>query len=314
MPRDHRSAYVFVLGVGRCGSTLVHEVLARHPDVAFVSNVEDRLSLGRAVGSWNGSLYRRLPPSFSQKGRLRFAPSEAYRALEREVSPMLSAPARDLVADDASPWIALRLRRFFDERAAAQGRRVFLHKFTGWPRVGLLHRVFPEARFVHVIRDGRAVANSLLQMHWWRGYGGPEAWSFGPLSEADRREWVEAGRSFAVLAGLEYRILMDAFEAVRREAPGEAWREVRYEDFVAEPRATTRELLGFMGLEWSPDFERGFRRYRFDMGRTDAFRNDLPIGDVAALERVLAPTLARYGYIQRQDRTAEGDIARTERG
>ncbi|MEY2426226.1 MAG: hypothetical protein QOI61_1798, partial [Actinomycetota bacterium] len=41
--------YGFVLGTGRCGSTLVHELLARHHDVGFLSNIEDRLPLPAAV-------------------------------------------------------------------------------------------------------------------------------------------------------------------------------------------------------------------------------------------------------------------------
>jgi nucleoside-diphosphate-sugar epimerase len=35
--------YAFVLGTGRCGSTLIHELLARHEGVGFLSNLDDRL-------------------------------------------------------------------------------------------------------------------------------------------------------------------------------------------------------------------------------------------------------------------------------
>jgi len=88
------SGFGWVLGTGRCGSTLVHEVLARHPGAGFLSNVEDRVAVpgvGRAMER------RRLPPvpdRLNPKGRLRYAPSEGYRLLEREVSPLLSQPSR----------------------------------------------------------------------------------------------------------------------------------------------------------------------------------------------------------------------------
>src|SRR5262245_34783722 len=149
----------FVLGTGRCGSTLVHEILARHPDVGFVSNLEDRLPLRPLPTRFTNDLYRRVPDSFTVKGRLRFAPSEAYHALDREVSPMISAPVRDLLAEDVTPWVERRFRAFFLRRAEIQRRPLFLHKFTGWPRAGFVRRIFPEARFIHVVRDGRAVAN-----------------------------------------------------------------------------------------------------------------------------------------------------------
>jgi hypothetical protein len=230
------SDFAFVLGTGRCGSTLVHEVIARHPEVGFISNVDDRLPLPKVLSKWNNEIYRQVPESLTQKGRLRFAPSEGYRLLDREVSPALSAPSRDLDAEDVTPWLDKRLRRSFDDRAHVQGKPLFLHKFTGWPRAGFLGRVFPEAKFVNVIRDGRAVANSFLQMPWWRGYAGPTAWGWGPLPEPYEREWEEAGRSFAVLAGLQWKILMDAFEAAKAQIPEDRWLDIRYEDFVAEPR------------------------------------------------------------------------------
>ncbi len=55
------SEFAFVLGTGRCGSTLVHEVIARHPDVGFVSNIEDRLPLP----AWTGRVEQRTLPARS---------------------------------------------------------------------------------------------------------------------------------------------------------------------------------------------------------------------------------------------------------
>ena len=112
---------------------------------------------------------------------------------------------------------------FFEERARVQDKPLFLHKFTGWPRSGFLQRILPDARFVNVVRDGRAVANSFLQMPWWRGYEGPEGWGWGPLPEEYQQIWEESGRSFAVLAGLEWRILMEAFEAAQARVPDDQW-------------------------------------------------------------------------------------------
>ncbi len=176
-----------MLGTGRCGSTLVHEVLCQHEDVAFLSNLEDRGRAGGLLTASNGRLYRRLPPSVTQKGGARFAPSEGYRALSREVSPVLEYSERDLQASDATPWLTGRLQRFFTARAQRSPERLYLHKFTGWPRASFLYAVFPESRFVHVVRDGRAVANSWLQMPWWLGYRGPENWHFGRLGDAHTR-------------------------------------------------------------------------------------------------------------------------------
>lgn len=295
MTPDPSPRFVFVLGTGRCGSSLVHEVIARHPDVGFVSNIDDRLRTRLPI-AWPASIYRRLPTRFTQKGRLRLAPSEGYRILDAAVSPAISAPARDLVAEDATPWLSARFRSFFEQQARTQGGLAFVHKFTGWPRARFIDAVLPSARFVHVVRDGRAVANSLLQMPWWGGYRGPDAWGWGPLSERYAKEWDASDRSFPVLAAIQWKLLIDAFDVAQQAIPSDRWLEIRYEDFVHDPAGRTRELLSFCGLTWSDAFERNFRHHVFDTAREDAFRRDLRPADLEQIEDVLGDHLERLGY------------------
>ena len=210
---------------------------------------------------------------------------------------VIATPVRDLLASDASPWLAARFARFFETRAVAQDRDVFLHKFTGWPRARFIAAALPETRFIHVIRDGRAVASSLLQMPWWRGYEGPTGWGWGPLSDDDQRAWESAGRSFAVLAAIEWRILMDAFAEAKAAIDPERWIEVRYEDLVRDPIATTKGVAEFMGLPWSTAFEDRSSRYTFDVSRAEAFRRDLAPSDVSDIEAVIGSRLKALGYL-----------------
>jgi Sulfotransferase family len=299
---------LFVIGTGRCGSTVVTELLARHPDVGFVSNVDDKLARLDLSGRWNSALFRRAAPRAAhlvpfrdrrrpfERGRLRVAPSEGWEVLERQVSPVISTTYRDLVAADLTPWLAGRLRRFFAGRMAAQGRPAFVHHFTGWPRSGLLQAAFPEARFINVVRDGRAVANSWLQMGWWSGYQGPSRWYLGPLPEPYAREFEASGGSFVLLAGLGWKLLMDAFEQARAKVPAGQWLDVRIEDLSADPRGRMAALLEFVGLDWSPEFEAGFARHRFDSGRVEAFRRDLDPDSLRLLDRSLRGHLEAWGY------------------
>ncbi|MDF2144219.1 sulfotransferase [Knoellia sp. p5-6-4] len=298
----------FVLGSGRCGSTLVTELAARHPDVGFISNVDDKFGLLNLKGRWNNALFNRSSerdPSLRpfkdrrqviEPGRFRVAPSEGWEVLERQVSTMFPQPCRDLVAADATPWLQKRIADFFDSRMEAQGKPVFVHHLTGWPRSGLLRTVYPQARFVHVVRDGRAVANSWLQMGWWDGYRGPDSWYLGPLSHADRQEWEESNRSFVVLAGLGWRILIDAIDQARALVPEGQWLDVRLEDLMEDPRGKTAEVLEFLGLEWTPQYEAGFRRHTFQASRGVAWQRDLSAEQVHLLERTIAKPLATYGY------------------
>jgi Sulfotransferase family len=295
--------FVFVVSNGRSGSTLVHELLARHRDVGFVSNLEDRIpGLPASAGRYNNELYRRVPVWLTRKGRLRYAPSEAWGALSREVSPMFASPVRDLVAADAMPWLAERLRRFFVERARAQRKPVFLHKFTGWPRTGILSAVFPDARFIHVVRDGRAVAASDVRTPWWRGYEGPKGLGCGPLPPAYQAEWEASGRSFPLLAGLSWKVAMDAFAAAREKVAADRWLDMRFEDLVADPASRFQELLGFMGLAPDTSFRAALARTTFRTDRPAAFRRQLSPGDIALLEASLADHLRAWGYGEDRDR------------
>jgi len=209
---------------------------------------------------------------------------------------MIVDPFRDLTADDAAPWLERRLRAFFERRAQTEGRPVFMHKFTGWPRARLLAAVFPEARFVHVFRDGRSVANSYVQVRFWQGYRGAPGWTFGDLSAEERRDWEATNHSWPYLAGLEWKRLMAAFEASRAEIDPARWLDVRYEDLVARPAEETTAVLRFAGLDRWDGLERRLAALRVSGGRTDAYREELRPEDVALLDRMLAPTLERWGY------------------
>src|SRR5213078_3203453 len=95
-------------------------------------------------------------------------------------------------------------------RILGRRRHRLLVKITGWPRVGYLRAIFPDARFIHLIRDGRAVANSLIHTDFWRGWAGPSKWQWGEMGAEHHEEWERHGRSFVALAGIQWKIMMGA--------------------------------------------------------------------------------------------------------
>lgn len=298
---------LFIIGTGRCGSTMVQEVLARHSDVGFISNVDSKLAPLDLLGRRNNSVYQRTPLRYTQRDRRRiagvgdpgeshFGPSEAYKLFEHHVSPIVSAPFRDLTAEDATPWLEKRFRTVFERRMEAQGKPVFMHKFTGWPRAGFIHKVFPDARFVHVIRDGRAVANSLVQRPWWKGYRGIPEWGFGALPEHYDRLWRDSGQDFVVLAAIEWALLMESFETARQSVPAGQWMDVHYESFVENPRSHVESLFSFTELDWNDDFESRFERFAFTRAKKDRHHRDLTSKQIGILDEILDPILRKLGY------------------
>jgi hypothetical protein len=290
--------FVFLLSNGRSGSSLVHEVLARHPNVGFISNVEDHFpQLPASIGRQNNALFRRVPQPLTRKGRLRYAPSEGYRLLRRRVSPALVATCRDLVGSDATPWLAARFSRLFTDRSRAQGKPVFVHKFTGWPRSGFIDAVLPGARFIHIVRDPRAVVSSALETSWWNGWLGPTAMSCGGLSPSDADAWEASGRSFAVLAALNWRMVMKSFQEARARVPGERWLDVRFEDVLADPESQFKEMTAFAGLPEDPRFRAAVSATVFARDRVEAYKRDLDPASIAAVEACLSRELHHWGYV-----------------
>ena len=287
----------FVIGTGRCGSSVIHEIISRHAEVGFITNIDNALPRLNLRGRWNNALFRTPLGRLTRNPSLiKFAPSEAYALMSQRVSPIYANSSRDLRADDVTPWIEKRCIAFFEERYARQGRPLFLHKYTGWSRIGFFNRIFPEAKFVHIVRDGRAVANSWLQMPWWGGYRGPENWLWGELTEPYRSEWTASKRSYVRLAAIAWKLLMESYESAPQSLGAERYLELHYEDFLAAPRATMETLLAFLGLRWTADFECHFRRTRIVTARSNAFERDLSPQQLAEVEASLGAKLADYGY------------------
>lgn len=287
----------FIVGTGRCGSTLVHEMLARHENVGFISNIEDNLPLLSLKGRYNNGLFRTSLGKFTRKGKIRFAPSEAYRLIGRQVSPIYENSCRDLVAEDVTPWLSSRFQEFFKCRYDVQGKDKFLHKYTGWSRIGFFSEIFPQACFVHVVRDGRAVANSFLQMPWWGGYRGPENWLWGLMAEKYRMEWEESGRSYIVLAGIAWKILMDSYEISSEGLADGRYLWLRYEDFIANPPEELKKILDFIGLPWTQQFSNHVTEQAIYSSRSHAFKRELSSSQITLLEECLSEKLVKYGYV-----------------
>lgn len=281
---------IIVIGVGRSGSSIFHEMLSEHAALGWLSELCERHP-GRP--RWNRHLLRAVGvPAVGNLLRRQWPPSEAYAFWDMRW-PGFSVPFRDLEYEDASEAGIERLRRAFAEAIPPERRPLI--KITGWPRVGFLRAVWPEATFVHVLRDGRAVANSLLNVPWWWGWRGPENWRFGPLPEPYRARWEDLGRSFEALAAIEWCLVLDAVERWRRELDPDGIIDIRFEDFAADPGAVLTDLCGRLGLEPTGEIEAVTRR-RTVRNTNDKWRRQLTPVQRERLTSVCDAHLRRYGY------------------
>ena len=282
---------IFIVGTGRCGSTIFHQVFSYHAQVAWLSRVCDTKPHKPQA---NRRAMRALDLPFpSRYLRKLIYPVEAYRFWDYYCSGF-SEPCRDLLKQDVTPRIKRTVRSVMAQMFTHKRQRLLI-KITGWPRIGFLQEIFPDARFIHVYRDGRAVVNSLLNIYFWSGWRGPANWRWGELTRAQREKWEKYDRSFVALAAIEWEILMSAQETAKQKISSNSLLEIRYEDLCQEPVRLFRMATEFCDLEWSPTFETTVRG--FSLKNTNyKWQEHLSDAQQKVLNECLGDTLEKYGY------------------
>lgn len=197
---------IFMIGCPRSGTSVSAVLLARHPDVAHFSEAGE---------VWDPHHY--------------------------------GDPDADhhWTAEDVTQDEAARLHdRFEFARRLRRGDRLFNKHPRNSVRVEFLQAVFPDAVFVHVIRDGRAVVHSLLEMIE-REPERKQVPMGGFCKPPDWRDYLRDDP--AEQAALQWR------EVVRHVLNRRAWLggsyfEYRYEDLCQDTRGVLAQVLVFAGL------------------------------------------------------------------
>ncbi|MEM7129623.1 MAG: sulfotransferase [Chloroflexota bacterium] len=285
---------IFLVGTGRSGTTLSHRVLSQHPEIAWLSALLNKFPnrpqhnrrllqlLDRPiVGAW---IQERLP----------LGDGECYPFWSRYY-PGFSRPIRDLVAEDVTERTRLKIGSLMEQMLTPKRRRLLV-KITGWPRLGFLQAIFPDARFLHIVRDGRAVANSLLNVDFWEGWRGPSNWRWGKLSHEYEEIWQRYDQSFVALAAINWELLTIEMDQARQLIPSEQFFEFRYEDLCDDPNTTLRNMIDFCELEWSDEFEHAIKRHAFK-NTNHKWRKDLTANQQQILNEILTKRLKYYNYV-----------------
>lgn len=206
----------FVVGPMRSGTTLLRLMLASHPRLAippeshflpelleFEKSSGNLASQRSKVIDWLLS-HRRLADFKLDPAWMRFALSSLEPFTTRQIACTL-----------------------FGEYVRREGKVRWGDK-TPRHRSFLpqLQTLFPEAKFIHVLRDGRDTALSA-----WRAKFGPKSWVDAVYDWRDAIRDVHKGQ---------------------RAIPAESFLEVRYEDLILHPESILRKICSFLGEEYDP--------------------------------------------------------------
>lgn len=274
---------VFLIGSPRSGTTLLHQMFDHHP--AFALPFESKYIV---VFNNNLSEFGDLRDVKNREALIISIEKFMRNAwLERDHSewiPGLAAAAPRLAAEAAPSYSGVMevIYKYFSEQ---RGRERWGDKMATFRRcMPVVFELFPTARIVHIIRDGRDVASSLLPL------------SFGPntayVAAKKWRNFVEHGLDFAARHPLQVYTL-------------------RYEDLVDDPEKYLREICEFIGEPFNEEMLQfhksgtsrvprkeihGQLNKPVNKERAARWKRDLTADQVRVFEAVAGPVLDRLNY------------------
>jgi hypothetical protein len=288
--------YTFFVGCPRSGTTLLGRIGDAHPELAVIHETrwiadffQRRVGL-TPDGLVTPELLERLR-EHSRFDKLGLEPGELEPALRDGGRPV---PYAQFVSS------------LFDLYGRRHGKRLVGDKTPRYVRaVPTLSALWPEAKFVHLIRDGRDVCLSVLD--WRKGAPRYSSWEEDPVSTtALWWEWqVRLGREGGAALGPE------------------RYHELRYEDLVAEPERECAALCAFLGIAYDEAMLRFHEGREVDDPGLDAkkawrpvtgglrsWRSELPAEDAARFDAAAGGLLDELGYPRAPSNGAGGDATR----
>lgn len=238
--------YFFIVGCPRSGTTLLSRIVEAHPEMAVASETHwiplpfdprpgPPFDGWRATVTADATITPALLPMLAGNDRFKrmgVNPEELERAFE----------------GDAPVSYASFTSRIFDLFARAHGKQHAGDKTPHYVRkLPLLHRLWPSARFIHLIRDGRDVALSMFD--WKTRRGRPSLLRRRPrINPAYSFPSWHYDRASTVALFWEWHVRLGQADG-KELGPG-LYHEVRYESLVADPAGESAAICAFLGVPY----------------------------------------------------------------
>ena len=286
---------IFIVGNIRSGTTILYNLMSLHPEVCWFSNHTDRFPGHRGL-----ILTHRLLdiPVIRNKQRQAIV---ANRRMFRRLNFVPWPDEGDRVYQDYCGFgqtkdgietvltenMSAKLRGTIVDHLRHTGKRRFLSKETANNRrLGLIDEMFPDAYYVHVIRDGRAVANSTLRVPWWND---THIWWLGHTA----RQWQEQGREPVELCGLYWQRAVEEISKAG-ESLGSRYMEVRYENLTHDVKGALGTIFDFCQLGDASEYLNQLPEQLPDMNYK--WRKQLTEEQKRALHDSIGTYLVELGY------------------
>lgn len=268
------SVPVFIGGCERSGTTFLASLLGSHPQAVTLPESVFKLVLLKTttvealeVASLNILLKKHH--KFAHLGINETDLQERLKSLELRSAQEIINSVVDLYAE-------------------GKGRKNYNfwidHNPNNLQNCKLLSDAFPNAKFIHLVRDGRAIANSVINLDW------------GPNTTLHAAQWW--------LQKLCHGLLSEQWLGSKRIM------RVKYEDLVRKPQETLQTISEFIGLDYSQrmttgdsSFVAGYTKNQHslvgrpaDLSRVNKWEQQLSPQEIQVFEKYTGQTLELMGY------------------
>ena len=276
------SPFMFVVGCPRSGTTLLQRMLDNHPQLTVAN---DTHFITRAVKR----VLRKDPQPMLSAEMVQSV--QSYRRFHR-----MGLNEQDVIsAAENCLTYAEFVGRLYALRGQKKQKPLSGDKTPDYCRkMPVLHRLFPSARFVHIIRDGRNTALSTLD--WATESKGPGKW---PLWNEDP----------VGTCALWWRFQAGSGQSGGRDLGNTHFYQVKYEDLVAEPEKKLRSIATFLGIPYSDsmaNYHAGKTRHEPGLSAKSAWlppvknlrdwRKDMSPEDIGVFEGIAGSLLRHNDY------------------
>jgi hypothetical protein len=305
-------APIFIIGTPRCGSTMLHEILSCHERVAYITHSMD---LFKEPEVFYAAEWLRRKLNLNVKGERYLgdsvqvdasSPSEGMcfwgQFLRRDPFDLSWTPRSlsDFSAKEIEGAIHYLKHVIFCFRDRGADR--FLNKSPALvTEVELIHQIFPDARFIHLVRDGRMVANSMIKLY--RRQLAQDTRTQHPLFK-DRplipyprvprlAEYLDQwGPEDLHTTAHIWNDCVTYIDAIKDRLPH--FHEMRFEDLLERPDDEMGKLLQACDL---PPPATGAAAYRARISRIGKIQHKNVYSGFETVETIAADNLSRYGYL-----------------
>ncbi|MCV7195914.1 sulfotransferase [Mycobacterium angelicum] len=290
---------IFIVGHWRTGTTLLHELLAldeHHTGPTgyeclaphhflltewFAPYVEFLVSKHRAMDNMDLSLHHPQEDEFVWCMLGQPSPYLSIAFPNRPLQDQRYLDLEQLTSRELEAW-KRTLYRFVQQVYFRHRKAVVLKNPTHSFRIKVLQEIFPQARFIHIVRDPYVVYPSTINLHkaLYRIHGLQRP-TFEGLDERVVSTYVDLYRKID-----EGRELVD---------PSRFY-ELRYEDLISDPEGELRRLYDHLGLG---DFERFRPRLRQYFAEREDYKTNtyrLTEEQRAIVDEHWSEVMDRYGY------------------